>query len=96
MNLKKGELMADETKYSKCRKCSMEFTEPIHQGKVWPVNGEMMTIVVDGYCFSCCMEKAEEATETFNKVLENYPEVKIAFKEYSYNRQLRTSAIILD
>ena len=88
--------MAEE-EYTQCKECGNKFPQPIkNRGKGYTENPRTWTIVVNGYCFSCCMKKGDEAVGIFNKVLNKYPEVKKAFEEYKYNTNLRTSAIMLD
>ncbi len=82
-------------KYEACRKCRIEFSKPINKGRVALKKGGTI-IVVDGYCWDCCMKLQEVAKKKFEKFLENHPEFKEAYEEYWYYDNLRTSAIMLD
>ena len=85
----------DNDTFPACRKCNKEFVKPTKKGKV-KFKGGKITIVVDGYCFDCCMIKGEYAIKEFNQVLEGHPEIQEAFKKYLYLIGLQTTAIILD
>ena len=51
--------MAEE-EYTQCKECGNKFPQPIkNRGKGYTENPRTWTIVVNGYCFSCCMKKGD-------------------------------------